>query len=98
MSNYVREAFTRGNIQHLREFILDGAELIDEEGEPYHVRLENGSGPIYNRLKNLCQGEEELGKAHTDLSEALSAYKDVYMEVGMKIGARLLYQLLILDE
>ena len=98
MSDYVKEAFTRGNMQHLREFILYGAELIDEKDEPYHIRLKNDSDPIYSRLKSLCQNEDELDKAHGDLSGALSAYKDVYMEIGMKIGAKLLYQLLFLDE
>ena len=98
MSNYVKEVFTRSNIQHLREFILYGAEQIDEKDEPYHVRLKNDSDPIYSRLKSLCHNEEELDKAYYDLSQALSAHGDVHTELGMKIGARLLYQLLFLDE
>ena len=98
MSNHIKDALARADIQYIREFIMYGAELAVENNEPYHVRLVKGSDPIYDRLKSLYPDEAERDKAHADLSHALSAYQDTYMEVGMKIGARLIYQLLILDE
>ena len=98
MSNHIKEAFVRTNMQYIREFIRYGSESINKKDESYHERLETGCEPIFSRMKSLYPDEKELDEAHNDLSHALSAYEDVYMEVGMKIGARLLYQLLFLDE
>jgi hypothetical protein len=49
-------------------------------------------------LESLYPNETELDKAAADLSKALTAYEYVYMELGMKAGARLLHQLLLTDD
>lgn len=98
MGNYIKDAFARTNLQYIREFIMSGAELVEPKDEPYHVRLKKESDPIFNRLKSLYPNEDELDKANADLARALSSYEDVHMEMGMKIGARLIYQLLISND
>ena len=98
MNDYIGEAFARTNSQYIREFILSGGELIESKDEPYHVRLKKGRDPICNRLKILYPVEKEYEEAYTDLFKALAAYEDVHMELGMKIGARLVNQLLISAE
>ena len=98
MNYYINEAFARTNLQYIREFILSGEQLIQPKDESYHVRLKEGTDPICDRLKNLYPVEDEYEEAYTDLNMALSTHENVYMELGMKIGARLVYQLLVSAE
>ena len=95
--DYTKDAFARTNLQYIRTFILDGAELVNVSEEPYHVRLKKARVPITNRLKSVYPNEEEQENALSDLGHALSTYEDVSIELGMKLGAKLLYQLLLSD-
>ena len=52
MSNYVRDAFERVDIQHIREYILTGGTCEVEKGG-YEERLEKAVKPIFNRLDSL---------------------------------------------
>ena len=95
MSNYIQDMFTRTDLRQIREFLLHGAEALETESDPYHIRLKQGSDAIYERLKDLYPDEEKRDEANGDLSQALSVYESVYIEIGMKAGARILYQLLL---
>ena len=86
------------NRHQLRSFLLYGTDDFGEEVQPYRERLKSESDPIYRRLESLYPDETELDKAAADLSQALTAYEYVYMELGMKAGARLLHQLLLTDD
>ena len=95
---YIGKIFSRMDLQQIREFLLYGAEEHGAESEDFHARLKNGSDPIYNRLINLYpESNTERDEAANDLSQALAAHDAVYMEMGMKAGARLIYQLLLSD-
>jgi hypothetical protein len=72
--------------------------LVEESNEPYQVRLDKGRKPIDKRLKSVYTNEDELEEAESDLSHALATYQDIGVELGMMLGARLLYQLLHSDE
>jgi hypothetical protein len=95
---YVNKLFERMDLRQIREFLLYGTEDSSIETENYHVRLKQGSDPIYNRLISLYPNEADRENAGNDLSQALAAHDAVYMEIGMKAGARLVYQLLLTDE
>lgn len=95
--NYVKKVFQRMGSQQICSFLLYGAEDFDIENRPYKERLKIGSDSIYSRLESLYPNENELEKAISELSEALTAYEGVYMEIGMKAGARLIFQLLHKD-
>lgn len=98
MSDYIKEAFGRMKLHQLRSFLLYGADDFAENARPYRETLRAGSDPIYQRLENLYPDETKLEEATADLSQALTVYEHVYMELGMKAGARLLHQLLFLDD
>ena len=99
MKNYIDAAFARADLRHIRSFILQGAEDINPDNElPYKARLETCSDAIDERLKALYPNREDYDKAYNDLSTALTVHTDVFTEIGMKLGARLLYQLLISEE
>ena len=99
MRNYIDAAFARADLRHIRSFILQGAEDANPDNDiPYKTRLESCSDAIDERLKTLYPIREDYDKAHNDLSTALTVHTDVFTEIGMKLGARLLYQLLISEE
>jgi len=96
--DYIKDAFNRMDLRQIRQFLLYGVDDFDRENQPYRDRLKNGSDPIYHRLNGLYPEEAERDKAAADLSLALTAYEAVYMELGMKAGARLIHQLLLTDD
>jgi|GEM_PF-710888 len=95
---HIAEAFDRMDLRQISGFVLYGTEDIELYGEPYHVRLNNGSKAIFRQLKEICTDKDKMDLAYNDLTHALATYQDVYTEIGIKIGARLLHQLLLSDE
>lgn len=95
--DYIKDAFGRMTLRQIRSFILYGTDDYTEETQPYKDTIKTESAAIYKRLESLYPDGPELDEATGDLSQALTAYEYVYMELGMKAGARLLYHLLIAD-
>jgi len=98
MQDYIKDAFERMNLQQTISFLLYGSDDYAEETQPYEETLKQSSDPIYRRLESIYPDGIELDKAAADLSIALTAYQHVYMELGMKAGARLVHQLLCTDD
>jgi len=96
--DYIKEAFGRMNLEQIKVFLLHGAEENAATKPAYKDTLKKESDPIYRRLKSLYSDKDELENAVADLSRAIAAYEYVYMELGMKAGARLIHQLLILED
>jgi len=71
---------------------------LEAEDQTYGIRLQNGREAIYKRLQKLCPDEDSLDEAYYDLAQALGSYESVFTEIGMKAGARLVYQLLLTTE
>lgn len=71
---------------------------FEHERLPYSEWLKKESDPIHKRLEQLYPISEEMDEAAADLTQALTAFEEVYMEIGMKAGARLLFHLLVEDE
>jgi len=95
--SYINDAFARMNLHQISNFLL-GIEDDTNNILPYQDTLRKGCDPIYKRLDILCPDETERNKAAAELSQALDAYEYVYMELGMKTGARLIHQLLLTDD
>ena len=85
MSNYIKEAIARANLQDIREFLIHGVETCSYRNEPYEVWLKKECDPIFRRLKTLYPNEDKRYEA-ADLSRTLSAYQSVYTEMGIKTG------------
>jgi len=98
MQDYIKDTFERMNLQQTISFLLYGSDDYAEETQPYGETLKQSSDPIYRRLESIYPDGIELDKAAADLSIALTAYQHVYMELGMKAGARLIHQLLCTDD
>lgn len=93
----INEIFERLNIQKLREFFLTGMAETDIDNLSYEDRLEIETKPIIARLERLITDEHEFAHASSELDRALYAREDVYMEIGLKAGARLLSELLFTE-
>ena len=50
-----------------------------------------------NILENVSNGKLEVSDAKEDLSEVFETYEEICSEIGMKLGARMLFQLLSED-
>lgn len=90
----IQKVFKRANLHQLRAFLLTGSESTEIQEETYSERLRQECAPIYNRLENMYVEPKELDQAMSDLSQAFTAYEEVYVEIGMKAGARLTTELL----
>ena len=95
---YIKEMFNRMKLQHIREFMMYGTGDSDISYEAYDKRLKEGSNPIFKRIDSLYANDNsERERIASDISHALAVHEEVYMEIGMKAGARLIYQLLLSD-
>lgn len=106
--SYVDEVFMRADIQQIQNFLLYGVEAeIDprsyvERLESSKKRwaaklreryLEQAERPIWRLLEKTFH-TKKLDKAAEKLSCALVANQHVYMEIGMKAGAMIIFDLL----
>ena len=97
MNNCNKDVFTRMDLGQIQAFVLHGTEALEAKNQDYSKSLQDGREAIYRRLQLLCQDEDSLDEAHGDLSQALGCYESVFMEIGMKAGARIVCQLLQAD-
>jgi hypothetical protein len=94
---HIKQIFARTDIHQIREFLVAGLDLEEIDKRPYDARLEDGSLHITNRLKNHSKDEQEFSDIYDEFCEATIVYTDVFLEIGMRVGARLLFQLLCQD-
>ncbi len=96
--SYVNEIIDRMNLFKIRHFLLNGTEDCAEEIRPYRETLSKSTAAIYDRIETLYDSRAERDKVASELTDALTAYEMMYTELGMKAGARLVYQLLLADD
>jgi len=95
---YIKDIFARTDIQQFREFLVRGLALDELDNRTYGERLENESANMVKRIKRIAKDNDELDEIYSEFSGATSEYIQVFLEIGMKIGARLLFQLLYENE
>jgi len=95
MSNNIEQAFDRADLQVIRGLLI--SDIGDESNidkRPYKQRIDEDSAPMRRYLESAYPDGEKRDAVFLDISKALTAYQEVYFEIGLKCGARLLYQLL----
>lgn len=92
--NYTSEIFERLNLQHIREFLVGGAECIDISNKSYEDRIEESHNetikPIETKFSDKDEGEAVLN----DIYNHIATVEAVHMEIGMQCGAALAILLL----
>lgn len=89
--NYIDEIFLRGNIQQIREFLLHGV-TCDTDPRSYIERLETADRKVTARLLTSCSTQKEYEEISKLVYEFVSTVEDVYMEIGLQMGAILTAQ------
>ncbi|MPN36775.1 hypothetical protein SDC9_184286 [bioreactor metagenome] len=88
---YISEIFERANIQHIREFLLNGGELLEVNPAPYEQRLADDLKKALGMVQAYIPEEHE--QIQNTILQAVSSYEDVYMEIGLQVGIRLAMQI-----
>ncbi len=93
-----KQMLKRAHIQQLRSFFMDGVDLItwhqEEDRGSYEQRREKAERPIYDLLKQTFTDDNQLDEAVEKLNDALSENQSIFMEVGIRVGAILISELL----
>lgn len=90
--NYIDEIFLRGDIQQIREFLLHGAGEPNIDPRPYAERTGSAFKRVIAQLRGACTDEEEYKKAVNLVYDYVSVVEEVYMEIGLQLGAILAAQ------
>ena len=90
--NYIDEIFKRADIQKIRGFLLSGEETDRIDPRPYKERIESAHEAFRTRMHTDHPDENELEKAAEPFYEYVNAVEEVYMEIGLQIGAILAAQ------
>lgn len=88
------EIFKRMDLQQIRAFILDGLDTAEIYNCTYSERLNKGNELITERLKSIYRDENEFSDAMEEFYNAQTVNSEIYTEIGIKAGARLMFQLL----
>ena len=85
--NYADEIFIRADIQQIREFLLHGAEENHLDPRPYKERVESAHKAFTVRLQWDCPNEKDFEEITGPIYDYATAIEEVYMEIGLPVGA-----------
>lgn len=92
--NYIDQIFERANLQHIREFLFHSCEAAQINEMSYIERLKAPERIVNDMLHSKFPDDEEYNVASSKVYDYVPANQEVYMEVGMRVGAVLEAQLL----
>ena len=92
---YLANILNRASVQFLRNFYLTGKEAPRINPQTYQTRLKLSKKPIVERLEHIYKNDlQELEESEKELLFMSTEYKNVFMEIGLKMGARLIIDLI----
>lgn len=86
--SYIDDIFKRSSIQHLRSFILDGTINNVDDCRSYDERIDGATKKLISCIRDRIKGEE-AEKIINLVHLYGSTHEDVFLEIGMQIGALL---------
>lgn len=87
------EILNRADIQHIREFMINGIDDSTLDPRPYEERQQAAEKPMMEFLEKQFPDEQERSNAWEQILPALCENQAIFLEIGMKAGARLVCQL-----
>lgn len=90
--NYIDEIFTRADIQQIREFLLHGVEENNLDPRPYKERIASAHKAFSARLHRDYPDEKDFEEVTEPIYGYATAIEEVYMEIGLQVGAILAAQ------
>jgi len=92
--NYTSEIFNRVNLQHIREFLLHGAECLDISDKSYEERIAASHDKAIKRIEVGLPDIEECEAIVSEVYGYATTIEEVYMEIGIQCGVALAIQFL----
>ena len=97
MSN-IDDIIKRIDIQLIRSFLINGAaDPRDQDDRTYDERIKSAENKLTKLLESVFI-EDDRQRAFDEFNDVISANQEIYTEIGMKAGARILFQLLFDDD
>lgn len=98
-AEYLENILMRASLQFLRGYYLTGKEAERINPQTYQTRLELSKKPILKRLNQIYANEKEaMQEAEKEILYLSTEYKNVFMEIGLQMGARLIIDLIREDK
>lgn len=94
MRDFFDSILKSSDLQSIRASLTDEQRYNDED-KTYSEKLQKEAEPMLKRLEETYSDSTERDVAYTEIVNVITAHEDTYFEMGMKCGARMLYQLLI---
>ena len=88
--SYTSNIFDRANIQQIREFLLHGVECVEIETKPYKEQIDEAQKGAMEILQRKFPDMNEREEITREIYNYVSATEQVYMEIGLQCGAKLL--------
>ena len=92
------EIVSRVNIQEIRSFMLEGIDLLSWSEKPdvdgCEERLRRGEAPLWEFLEGLYPDGDKRDAVYDLICRALLVNQEVYTELGIRLGAQLIFELL----
>jgi len=92
--NYTSEIFNRVNLQHIREFLLHGAECLEVSDKSYEERIAVLHDKFIKRIETGFPDVREYEAVVSEVYSYATAVEEVYMEIGIQCGVALAIQFL----
>ena len=90
---YDKNPFERIDVQQITSFLLFGEECYQKDGT-YEERLGKVEKNMLKALEEFRDKKMEYLNAEEELQEALTIHEEICTERGIKLGAKLMHQLL----
>ena len=90
--NCIDEIFIRADIQQIREFLLHGVEENHLDPRPYKERIQSAHKAFTARLHRDYPNEKDFEEITEPIYDYATAIEEVYMEIGLQVGAILAAQ------
>ena len=82
----------RADLQFIREFLMHGTSCLKLDEGSFEERLESARKKLKDQLQATCP------ENHEEIVEMMNCFsmtvEEVFMEIGIKIGIRLMQQIL----
>ena len=91
--SYYSDIFDRLDIQHMREFLLQGTEAIKIKQEGYKERIDKYRIAASNLIERKYPDKEECEVIMGCMYDYGAEIEDVFMEIGLQCGFQLAMQL-----
>lgn len=94
MDEYIEGMFRRVNLQSIECFIMGGTECTEISLRSYRERLTDCDQPLVELLEREISDPKKREKLKDAMDTASAEQANIYMELGMKLGAILQRQLM----